>query len=114
MRYIKFRTSVEKTADSSIESTDDIKALLSSLMTSELNCGIKLYSSPKAEMARILELRENDFRFIAIFKSSSLIRVVEYKEIELLEVYDVSIDSAVKPGISRWMMITPLMEQVDD
>lgn len=117
MRYIKLRTIITKTSDEIVEDALHIKAILSVLIDKELDCCLKIKDGPRMEMARILELGDESFRFRAITKTSSMIRRVQYSNIELLEVHDFNSDIvAKKPRISRWMMLEPvtILEEEND
>jgi hypothetical protein len=109
VRYVKLRTIITKTSDQQVEDVADIKAILSVLTDKELDCCLQLTEGPKMELARILELDDEYFRFRAITKTASLIRRVRYDEIKLLEVHNFDSDIVVrKPRVSRWMLLEPV------
>lgn len=109
MRYIKLRTIITKTSDAIVDDVADIKSILSVLSDKELDCCLKLKDGPKWELARILEMGEEAFRFQAISKSGSMIRRVKYTDIDLIEVHDFASDIiSKKPRVSRWMMLEPV------
>lgn len=109
MRYIKFRTVISKTTDQMVDDVADIKAILSVLTDKELDCCLQLNDGPKMELARILELGDECFRFRAITNTASMVRKVCYSEIKRLEVHNFDSDIVrIKPRVSRWMMLEPV------
>lgn len=117
MRYIKLRTIITKTSDAIVDDVEDIKAILSVLTDKELDCCLKLKQGPRMEMTRIMVLGEERFQFRAISKTASMIRTVNYTDIELIEVHDFASDIvSKKPRVSRWMMLEPLtiLEEEND
>ena len=115
MRYIKFRTIVSKTADQEIDDINDIKSILSILANKELDCCLQLVDGPKMELARILELGDQHFKFRAITNTASMIRKIRYEEIKQLEVYDLDLTTiSSKPRISRWMILEPVTFMEED
>jgi hypothetical protein len=92
-----------------VDDVADIKAILSVLTDKELDCCLQLNDGPKMELARILELGDECFRFRAITNTASMVRKVCYSEIKRLEVHNFDSDIVrIKPRVSRWMMLEPV------
>lgn len=109
MRYTKFRTVITRTTDQEVKDVGDIKAILYVLTDKELDCCLQLNEGPKMELARILEMSDDHFRFRAISNTASVIRRVRYDEIKRLEVHNFDSDIVLKkPRVSRWMMLEPV------
>lgn len=104
MRYIQVKTIVTKVSDDEINSTEEIKTLLSALQAHNIDCMIRLKDGHKVGPSRIKDVRDADFSFCIIGRSV-LNKASTYDNLDCVEVDMETKVVARKTGSSRWMLL---------
>lgn len=116
MRYVRLKTFARKIADEEIGDEQTIKDILSVLRDKELDCSLRISNDPEMGNCRILEVGDDDFRFLVIKNRSSLKRRAKISDLSYLEVQTSDSEvAATKPEVSRWLLLEPTcMQDVEE
>jgi hypothetical protein len=112
LRYIRTKTSIAKIFDGYIEDPSEIKGVLESLKSHEIDARMRLNDEQVVHSrVRIVDVGDDIFQFQIIGSQSSLLKSSQYLNIAFLEVgtndeYMIQ----TKPGITRWNLINPVEE----
>ncbi len=114
MKYVRYQTSVAKIFDGTITDHDDIKQILSSIKDRELTCKLRLTSGPKHDYVRILDVKDDVFRWRMVKNKAILRDESSFDDILELEVNsDMETVLHLKPKPSRWTLLDPAAD-LDD